>query len=130
MGGMLKAIESGFVAREIQESSLRYQKAVDSGEKVIVGLNKFQDTEEEAEPAVFEIDPQVEPRQRAKLAALKARRDGRAVETILAKLAAAIERNENLMPVLIDAARSYASVGEITEVMRRAWGEYRNPVHL
>jgi len=130
MGGMLKAIESGFVAREIQESSLRYQKAVDSGEKVIVGLNRFQDTEEEAEPAVFEIDPQVEPRQRAKLAALKARRDARAVETILAKLAAAIERNENLMPVLIDAARSYASVGEITGVMRRAWGEYRNPVHL
>ena len=130
MGGMLKAIESGFISREIQESSIRYQKAVDSGEKVIVGLNKFRDQGEEPERELFEVDPAVEARQKDKLAATKARRNQREVDAALAQLAAAIGRGENVMPVVIGAVKAYATVGEIARVMRDAWGEYRPPAHI
>ncbi len=130
MGGMLKAIESGFISREIQESSIRYQKAVDSGEKVIVGLNKFRDQEEEPERDLFEVDPAVEARQKDKLAATKARRNQGEVDAALAQLAAAIARGENVMPVVIGAVKAYATVGEIARVMRSAWGEYRPPAYI
>jgi len=131
MGGMLKAIESGFISREIQESSIRYQKAVDSGEKVIVGLNKFQEQGEESpEPDLFQVDPAVEARQKDSLSAMKARRNQGAVDAKLAQLAAAIGRDENVMPVVIDAVKAYATVGEIARVMRNAWGEYRPPAYI
>jgi len=131
MGGMLKAIDSGFISREIQESSIRYQKAVDSGEKVIVGLNMYQDEEEAgAAMEVFQIDPTVEGRQRGSLAAVKAKRNQDEVSAALAQLAAVIARNENVMPVVIRAVKAYASVGEITAVMRSAWGEYRSPAYI
>jgi len=131
MGGMLKAIESGFISREIQESSIRYQKAVDSGEKVIVGLNKFQEQGEESpERDLFQVDPAVEARQKDSLSAMKARRSQGAVDAKLAQLAAAIGRDENVMPVVIDAVKAYATVGEIARVMRNAWGEYRPPAYI
>ncbi len=131
MGGMLKAIESGYISREIQESSVRYQRAVDSGEKVIVGLNKFHEQEEETpDRDLFQVDPTVEARQKDKLSAMKARRDQGAVDAMLAQLAAAIERNENVMPVVIEAVKAYATVGEIARVMRSAWGEYRPPAYI
>jgi len=131
MGGMLKAIENGYISREIQESNIRYQKAIDSGEKVIVGLNKYQEQNEAAAPAdLFEMDPAVESRQKTSLAAVKARRSADEVQAALAELAAVIGRNENVMPVVIRAVKAYASVGEITGVMRSAWGEYRTPAHI
>ncbi len=131
MGGMLAAIESGYIGREIQEASIRLQRAVESGERVIVGLNKFQD-EGEAEPAgeLFESDPEVEARQRTSLSAVKAKRDAAAVHSALAELAEVIRRDENVMPCLIQAVKAYASVGEITAVMRKAWGEYRPRIHV
>lgn len=133
MGGMLKAIDSGFISREIQESSIRYQKQVDSGEKVIVGLNRFQeqeDAEQSGAMELFQVDPKVEARQRSALAAVRAKRNQAGVDRVLAQLAETIERDENVMPVVIEAVKAYASVGEISAVMRRAWGEYRSPVYI
>lgn len=133
MGGMLKAIDSGFISREIQESSIRYQKAVDSGEKVIVGLNKFREQEESPEPAamdLFQVDPAVEGRQVAALSSVRAKRNRDEVAAALSELAAVIARNENVMPIVIRAVKAYATVGEITAVMRAAWGEYRSPAYI
>ena len=130
MGGMLKAIETGYIAREVQEASVRYQKSVESGERIIVGLNKFQEEEAETAPEVFETDPKMESRQKSSLAALKMRRDPAAVGASLAELTEAIDRNVNLMPVLVKAVKAYATLGEITAVMRRAWGEYRPRAYL
>jgi methylmalonyl-CoA mutase N-terminal domain/subunit len=131
MGGMLKAIESGYIGREIQESSVRYQRAVDSGEKVIVGLNRFQEQEEDTgQMDLFQVDPAVEVRQKGKLASLRATRSRGAVDAELAELAAVIARKENVMPVVIRAVKAYATVGEIAGVMRRAWGEYRGPTTI
>ncbi len=131
MGGMLAAIESGYIGREIQEASIRLQRAVESGERVIVGLNKFQHAEQ-SEPAgeLFQADPGVEARQKSSLAAVKAKRDAAAVQSALSELAQVIRREENVMPCLIQAVKAYASVGEITAVMRDAWGEYRPRIHI
>ncbi len=129
MGGMLAAIENGFIGREIQESSVRYQKAVDSGERVIVGLNKYAEEDQGGpEGDLFQIDPGVEERQKKKLQAVRSARNQAEVTAILAELGAVIDRDENVMPVVIRAVRAYATVGEITGVMRGRWGEYRAPV--
>ncbi|MBI2959660.1 MAG: methylmalonyl-CoA mutase, partial [Betaproteobacteria bacterium] len=131
MGGMLNAIESGFISREIQESSVRYQRALDSGEKIVVGLNKYTDEDEQAdEPDLFQIDADVAGNQRESLAAVRAGRDAGAADSALAALGAALDRGENAMPAVIRAVKAYASVGEITQVMRARWGEYRSPVHI
>lgn len=131
-GGMLGAIESGFAGREIQEASVAFQKKVDSGERIIVGLNKFRtDGEtEQSEPEVFELGAEVEETQRNKLIDLKRKRDKSKVEKALEQLEAALDREENLMPYMISAARCYATLGEISAVMRRKWGEYRESVSI
>ncbi len=132
MGGMLKAIETGFVFREIQESSVRFQRQVDEGEKIIVGLNTFTMPEEEEfqEQDIFESDPRVEKVQREKLARVRAKRDGREVVRALRELGEAIEREVNLMPFIIDAVRCYASLGEICGIMREKWGEFQSPTYI
>ncbi len=131
MGGMLRAIESGYIDREIRASSIRYQKAIDSGETVVVGLNRYQVPEpDDAQLDLFQSDPAVEPRQTARLAALRARRDPGEFVSSLAALDAAIEGKRNVMPAVIRAVKAYATVGEISGVMRRHWGEYRAPVQL
>ena len=127
MGGMLRAIESGYIAREIHASSVRYQQAVDSGEKVIVGLNRFQSEGPGEAPHLFEADPQVEARQKASLAEVKNRRSRTDVKKTLQQLERAIRQNENLMPSVLDAVKAYVTVGEICGVMRGHWGEYRPP---
>ncbi len=125
-GGMLNAIESGYIAQEIQKSSIRLQAEIDCGEKIIVGQNKFVEEEEEAlEQDFFEIDPKFEERQKIKLAQIKAKRDSAAVQMALADLKNAIEREENLMPNLIKAVKCYATIGEICAVMRSKWGEFQ-----
>ena len=131
MGGMLRAIESGYIDREIRESSIRYQKAIDSGETVIVGLNRFQAPEpDDAQLELFQSDPAVEPRQKERLRALRAQRNPGEVVSSLEALDAAIERKQNVMPAVIRSVKAYATVGEISQVMRRRWGEYRGPVQL
>jgi len=130
VGGMLAAIDSGFVHREIQEASVAFQKRVDSGERVIVGLNAYEMTEENgsADMDVFEVDSNVEATQCEKLNALKKRRDPAGVAATLEALEQAVQGSENLMPYIIDAVKAYATVGEICRVMREQWGEYKAPV--
>ncbi len=132
VGGMLAAIETGFAHREIQESSVAFQKKVDSGERIIVGLNKFQTPEEDGagDEAFFEVNEEVEEIQKAKVQRLKERRDNALVAQALEQLEAAIDRGENLMPHIIAAARSYATIGEISKVMRGKWGEYKAPTYI
>ena len=132
MGGMLKAIENGFVFREIQESSVEFQRKVDSGEKVIVGLNKFvmPDEEDVEEQNIFEYDQRIEKVQQEKLAQVKAKRDTEQVNQALRELGNAIDQDENLMPHIIAAVQCYASLGEICGVMREKWGEYSPPIYI
>ena len=132
MGGMLKAIENGFVFREIQESSVEFQRKVDSGEKVIVGLNKFVMPEEEdvEQQDIFEYDQRIEKVQQEKLAQVKAKRDTEQVNQALRELGNAIDQDENLMPCIIAAVQCYASLGEICGVMREKWGEYSPPIYI
>jgi methylmalonyl-CoA mutase N-terminal domain/subunit len=132
MGGMLNAIENGFVFREIQESSVEFQRKVDSGEKVIVGLNKFVMPEEEdvEQQDIFEYDQRIEKIQQEKLAQVKARRDAKQVNQALRELDRAIDQGGNLMPYIIEAVQCYASLGEICGVMREKWGEYSPPIYI
>jgi methylmalonyl-CoA mutase N-terminal domain/subunit len=132
MGGMLKAIENGFVFQEIQESSVQFQREVDSGEKVIVGLNKFTIPEEEdfEEQDIFEADPGVEKLQKEKLTKVKTERNGEDVKSALSELGKAIDREENLMPCIIEAVKHYVSLGEICQVMRDKWGEFKPTTYI
>jgi len=132
MGGMLKAIEKGFVFQEIQESSVQFQREIDSGEKVFVGLNRFAVPEEEdfEEQDIFETDPTVELVQKEKLVRVKAERNDEAVRSTLRELIMAIDREENLMPVIIKAVKAYVSVGEICQVMRNKWGEFKPTTYV
>jgi len=125
LGGMLKAIESGFIADEIQNSSLQLQQAIDSGEKSIVGLNKYVEEETETPQGEYlQIDQRIDEQQQEKIANVKAERDSAAVANALQDLGDAIDRDENLMTPIIAAVRQYGTVGEICTVMRGKWGEF------
>jgi methylmalonyl-CoA mutase N-terminal domain/subunit len=132
MGGMLGAIDNGFVFREIQESSVRFQERVYNGERIIVGLNKFAGPDEKGmgEHDILEIDSQVEPVQKNKLAAIKSSRKENEAKKALSELGNAVEKNENLMPSIISAVKCYATIGEICGVMRQKWGEFRGPTYI
>jgi len=132
MGGMLGAIDNGFVFREIQESSVRFQERVYNGERIIVGLNKFAAPDEKGVEGhdILEIDSQVEPVQKKKLAAIKSSRKENEVKNALSELGNAVEKNENLMPHLVNAVKRYATIGEICGVMRQKWGEFRGPTYI
>ncbi|MBI2994589.1 MAG: methylmalonyl-CoA mutase [Gammaproteobacteria bacterium] len=123
-GGMLKAIESGYIAGEIQQSSLKSQQAIESGERVIVGVNKYAEEEEDHGEQYLHIDQGIDEQQSRKLAEIRARRDSAAVRRTLRALEGAIDRNDNLMPAMIEAVRCYATIGEICAVMRNRWGEF------
>jgi len=124
LGGMLRAIETGYVQREIQEAAYRYQRAIESKEEIVVGVNRFQI---EAEPAVplLRIDPALEQAQVERVSALRARRDARVTDIALNKLEQAAPTTANLLPHILECVESYATVGEISNRLRRVWGEYR-----
>ena len=124
LGGMLRAIETGYVQREIQEAAYRYQRAVESREEIVVGVNRFQI---EAEPPVLllRIDPALEQAQVERVRALRGRRDARATDAALEKLEQVATTSENLLPHILECVESYATVGEISNRLRRVWGEYR-----
>lgn len=124
MGGALAAIESGFMQQEIQSAAYRFQQEVDSGEQVVVGVNRFK-VEEEIKPEILRVDETLQQTQAAKLAALRARRDDTAVKTALARLADAAQGTENLMPHILSAVEAYATTGEISNTLRHVWGEYQ-----
>jgi methylmalonyl-CoA mutase N-terminal domain/subunit len=126
IGGALKAIEKGYVQGEIARSAYDYQKAVDSGEQVVVGVNKFV-TEEEPMPETLEIGVETERKQVERLKKLKEERDNQRVSQMLDGVRSVAKSDENIMPVMIDAVKAYATVGEISDVLREAFGEYREP---
>ena len=123
MGGVVKAIESGYIQREIQDSAYLYQKAVEAEEEVVVGVNKFT-IDEEVPGGLLKVDPVIEVRQRERLADLRTRRDGARVESALESLRAAARAEENLVPCIFEAVRAYGTVGEISNTLRSVFGEY------
>lgn len=132
LGGMLDAIGSGFVHREIQEASVAFQQRVDSGERLIVGLNAFRQDEENETTTqnLFEVDSSVETIQCEKLAMLRKRRYSDSVKEALDAIGRAVQKDENLMPYIIDAVKVYATVGEICSILRQHWGEYKAPIYI
>ncbi len=129
MGGMLRAIETGFIQREIQESSYRAQRAVESGETVIVGVNRFRS--EDQEPVdILVVDETAGENQRASLEKLRASRAAASVSRSLARLRGAAEAGENLLPFILDAVEAPATVGEISDSLRAVFGEYRESVTI
>ncbi len=131
LGGMLKAIEAGYPQMEIQKSAYEYQQAVERGEQVVVGVNRFQArSQDEAEQSIptLSIDPEIERSQVARLNALRARRDTAKSRAVLEEVERRARTTENLMPAILAAVESFATVGEISDALRRAFGEYRESV--
>jgi len=126
MGGMVAAIEKGFPQREIQDSAYKYQKAVERGDQVIVGVNKYQ-MEEESTIPILAIDESVREHQIERLEQTRAKRDSGAVVNALEKLKRAAQRGENTMPATIEAVRAYATLGEICSALRDVYGVYEEP---
>ena len=126
IGGALKAIETGYIQKEITNSAYNYQRAVDSGEQVIVGINKFI-AEDEYAPETLEIGIETERKQVERLERLKQGRDNQEVNEVLSRVQDVARSNENVMPVLIEAVKAYATVGEISDALRNVFGEYREP---
>ena len=124
MGGMLRAIETGYVQREIQESAYRYQRAIENQDAIVVGVNRFQ-TEEERPISTLQINPDLERAQVDRVQAVRDRRDSASVETALDRLEEAARLTENLMPRILECVEAYATVGEISNRLRQIWGEYK-----
>lgn len=130
LGGAVAAIEKGYIQKEIQDSAYKWQMDVESGARVIVGVNKFQ-MEEEPPKGLLKVDASVGVKQCAKLKEMKANRDNAAVQAALAKLEkACADETVNLMPVILEAVETYATLGEICGVMRKVFGEYEAHVNL
>jgi methylmalonyl-CoA mutase N-terminal domain/subunit len=127
LGGMLRAIEVGYPQKEIQKSAYEYQQAVESGEQVVVGVNRFQAQEQQTIPTT-RIDPEIERSQVARLNALRARRDAAKSRAALEQVERSARGGQNLMPPILAAVEAYATVGEISDALRRAFGEYRESV--
>ena len=123
MGGAVSAIEGGYMQNEIHESAYRYQKLVEEGDVTVVGLNKYR-IDEDATPARFSPDPEIEKRQRERLRSIRASR-GEEWRSCLAALKNAADGEENLFPYVLSAVKARATLGEICDVLRQVWGEYR-----
>jgi methylmalonyl-CoA mutase N-terminal domain/subunit len=127
LGGMLRAIESGFVQTEIQKAAYKYQQAVETREQVVVGVNDFIAEEERGIPTL-RIDPRIEREQIQRLQALRAKRDAKKMQAAIAELERCAATNENLMPAILGTVEAYATVGEISDALRRVFGEYQESV--
>jgi methylmalonyl-CoA mutase N-terminal domain/subunit len=123
MGGTLAAIENQFIQREIQNAAYQYQKAIESGEAIVVGQNKFQETG--GSVPTFKLDPEIEKRQIERVRGVRASRDREAWEKSLIDLEAAARGSDNLMPRIVAACEAMATVGEISDRLRKVFGEYR-----
>ena len=125
LGGVIPAIKENFFQREIAEASFRFQNEVERGERVIVGVNRYEDPDEK-EIEILHIDAALERKQIERVQALRARRDADAVESALARLKAdAAHEDRNLMPAIIDASRAYVTMGEMCDALREVWGTWR-----
>jgi methylmalonyl-CoA mutase N-terminal domain/subunit len=129
MGGALSAINNGFMQREIQEAAYTVQRAIESGEEVVVGVNDFE-VDETIELESLKVDPSVEEDQKARLAALRARRDNEKASALLGQLESAAKGDDSLMPLFIECAENNLTLGEICGVLRQVWGQYRPPTFI
>jgi methylmalonyl-CoA mutase N-terminal domain/subunit len=127
MGGVIRAIEEGFITREIQESAYRAQKAVESGEQGVVGVNRYR-SEKERPPRIQKVDPALEKEQVRRIGRFKKRRDAGAVTRALDQVGGAAQGGENLLPAILRAVEASATLGEISDAMRRVFGVHRPEV--
>jgi methylmalonyl-CoA mutase N-terminal domain/subunit len=123
MGGMLRAIESGYVQREIDRAAYDYQRVVESGDQTVVGVNRFKIDDAPSIP-VLRVDEELEEKQADSVQRVRARRDQQAAETALRRVEDAARSDENLMPHIICAVEQYATLGEISDRLRTVFGEY------
>jgi len=124
LGGAAQAIEKGFVQKEIQDSAYKYQREIESGERIVVGLNRFQ-VEEERPGDLLRVDPAVRTSQIERLRKLRSERDAGAVEKRLSDLKQGAQGDQNLVPLILEAVKAYATLGEICDVLREVFGEYQ-----
>ena len=130
LGGMVRAIEKGYVQKEIQDSSYHYQREIEEEKRIVVGVNKFQ-TEGEPPKDLLKLDPKVQELQLSKLEEVKKSRDGDAVDSSLTKLRnAAADDGENLIPLILEAVKVYATMGEICDQLRAVFGEHKESIVL
>ena len=129
LGGALPAIKTGFMQREIQDAAYHAQRAIESGEEIVVGVNDFQ-VEEEIELESLKVDPQVEQNQHQKLAELRENRDNQKVQSLLTQLEKSAKGDDPLMPLFITCAENDVTLGEICNVLREVWGQYQPPTFI
>jgi len=129
LGGMLRAIESGFVQGEIQKAAYDFQRAVESKEQIVVGVNEFAAEQERTIP-LLRMNAEIERSQVARLEALRAKRNSAKAQAAIAELARRAATTENLLPAILAAVEAYATVGEISDALRRVFGEYQEAVVL
>ncbi|CAD5244732.1 acyl-CoA mutase large subunit family protein [Thermococcus camini] len=128
MGGMMRAIERGYIQKEIAESAYKVQKEIEEKKRIIVGVNEFI-VDEPLDVEILKVDPSIREKQIERLKKLRSERDNKKVEEALDRLRKAAEtEDENLMPYIIEAHRHLATLGEVTDVLREVWGEYRAPL--
>jgi methylmalonyl-CoA mutase N-terminal domain/subunit len=127
MGGMLRAIESGYVQREIQEAAYEYQLAVEKQDAIVVGVNRFQTEEKDTIPTL-KINEQIERDQVARLRSIREKRDAVLADAAMASLAETAAGSQNLLPKILECVEAYVTVGEISHTLRKVWGEYQEAV--
>jgi methylmalonyl-CoA mutase, N-terminal domain len=125
MGGMLTAVETGYVQREIQEAAYQFQKALDAKEEVVVGVNRFVEAEKQQAIQLMKVEPAIEAAQAQRLATLRARRNTDKVNQLRSQLATAAQSQETLMPLFITCVENDVTLGEICHTLRDVWGEYQ-----
>ena len=126
MGGAQAAIERGFIQDEIQNAAYEFQKAVERGEQIVVGVNAFQ-TDEQVDLERLKVDPEIEEKQRLRLSALRQRRSAARINELLGHLETAARGTDNLLPLFIECVENEVTLGELCGVLRRVWGEYEGP---
>ena len=124
MGGSVAAIETGYMQDEIARSAYEYQRKIETGEKIIVGVNKFGVADEGAIP-IFKVDDSIREQQVQKLSSLKAERNQPSVENALKMIRSAATEERNIMPAVVNAVEQWCTLGEISDVLRSVYGEYR-----
>lgn len=124
MGGVLRAIEAGFIQKEIQDSAYNYQKSIENKKQIIVGVNEFT-IKEEPKVNILKVNPQIEEKQMARLSALRSRRDNKKVESALTEIERCAKGSSNLMPAILNAVRNYTTLGEIAGCLKKVFGEYK-----
>jgi len=129
LGGVVASIEKGYIQKEIQNSAYRYLKEIEKSDRIIVGVNKFK-IEKEHKPDLLKIDLQIQQQQIEKLKKVKRARDNSAVAKQLAHLKKIAQSEQNILPAILDAVKVYTTLGEICNVLRDVFGEYKEAVVL